>query len=403
MDQEEVLAYYSRQDVTQALLEFSRNREVVGRFRDGGYASRPSTLQHEGDIIRLVNQGVTSFHASVELWKHPMALDTGKEVRLGWDLVIDIDCPELEKSKIVAVNVIEALKAHGIRSIYAKYSGNKGFHIYVPWKAFHPALVDRFPEIPRAIALYLFNLMQEELPSDIGNEMSIDTIAMASRHLIRAPYSLHEKTWLVSVPVELNHIEDFEKEEARPELVRARPWIFEAREKEAMLLVDLALQYLAKPVKPRGIKRVEFKGKVPFEAFPPCIKLILNGLKDGRKRSEFILRTFLRASGYDWEEVEAMLFEWNKKNAKPLREGYIRSEIRWHKKQEEKGRFLLPPNCDKEGFYKDIGICKPDELCRSIRNPIAYAFKRMRMLKHAPQEGKEGEEGKLKSQESKNG
>ena len=50
--------------------------------------------------------------------------------------------------------------------------------------------------------------------------IDVDTILIASRHLYRAVYSLHEKSGLVSIPVEIDHLLDFEKSEAGPASVR---------------------------------------------------------------------------------------------------------------------------------------------------------------------------------------
>jgi DNA primase large subunit len=34
---------------------------------------------------------------------------------------------------------------------------------------------------------------------------------------------------------------------------------------------------------------------------------------------------------------------------------------------------IMPPNCDNEGYYINIGVCKPDNLCKKIKNPVQYA------------------------------
>ena len=93
------------------------------------------------------------------------------------------------------------------------------------------------------------------------------------------------------------------------------------------------------------------------------------------KRSIFILTTFLRTVGWDNEEIEKKIFEWNEKNYPPLRASYLRTQLRWHFRQK---RTLLPPNCDHEVFYKDMGLTTFCEECRkkvkNVKNPINYAF-----------------------------
>ncbi len=108
------------------------------------------------------------------------------------------------------------------------------------------------------------------------------------------------------------------------------------------------------------------------EIFPPCVKLILKGVKqDGRKRALFILINFFKSLGLDNQELENRINQWNEKNYKPLKQGYIRSQLHWHNQHQAR----LPPNCDKP-HYKDLAICKPDALCRQIKNPVNYAVKR---------------------------
>jgi DNA primase large subunit len=123
---------------------------------------------------------------------------------------------------------------------------------------------------------------------------------------------------------------------------------------------------------------------IPEDYFPPCIKNILQGLSDGRKRSLFILTNFLKNMGWSLDKIENKINEWNSKNVPPLRNSYLRTQLRWHFRQE---RNLLPPNCDNENFYKDIGVCKPDEFCTDmgekivIKNPVNYPFKRLKKRK----------------------
>ena len=108
---------------------------------------------------------------------------------------------------------------------------------------------------------------------------------------------------------------------------------------------------------------------VPEDLFPPCIKSGLAGLKDGKKRFLFALINFFVSSGWGYDEIEARLKEWNKKNPEPLREVNLLGQVRYHKQQKKK---ILPPNCDNKAYYKDIGICNPDNLCPRIKNPVSY-------------------------------
>src|SRR3989344_6010955 len=93
--------YYSNPKVQESLLAFSANREVVPRYFEG-FGKRPDTLQYPSDIMGLVNKGATSFHASEEIWRDPLAINADMSAeeltaqRISWDLLIDIDSPFLD-------------------------------------------------------------------------------------------------------------------------------------------------------------------------------------------------------------------------------------------------------------------------------------------------------------------
>ena len=120
---------------------------------------------------------------------------------------------------------------------------------------------------------------------------------------------------------------------------------------------------------------------IPEQYFPPCVSNILKGVSDGKKRSVFILVNFLRNMGWDLDKIEKKLGEWNEKNYPPLRTNYLRGQLRWHFRQD---RNLLPPNCNNEMFYLNIGVCNPDKFCKSgtdkvtLKSPINYPFRKMK-------------------------
>lgn len=109
-------------------------------------------------------------------------------------------------------------------------------------------------------------------------------------------------------------------------------------------------------------------------------------MSDGRKRGEFILRAYLSNLGWGWDEIERLLLEWNKRNKPPLREGYLKSQLRWHMRQRTK---LLPPNHDRDGFYRDMGIYTPE--CAGFKNPLAYTLRRYRSYRRSTREERKPE------------
>ena len=503
--------YYSRKDVKQALFDFSNNRETTPRYGEG-FGKRPDAFQYPSDVTEQIRRGATSFHCSEELWSDPLEISTDfseedyNKLRIGWDLLLDIDSPYLEYSKIYADLLIKTLKFHGLENVGVKFSGSKGFHIIIPWKAFPQEIYgqktsDMFPEWPRLICQYLTELIQPKLADAIFEENSLkqlaektgkteedlmiteclscnrpatkknlvtwgcpecrevgevvriektkripkcpecrrnlieesrktisicefceftsqknpdmfgetrqktetlieaDLILVAPRHLFRMPYSLHEKTALSSIVIDKDKIKEFQipdaialkaeiknfypdsrPNEAKELLLQTLDWSEQKKQKDESIKQtkqDLEIeQNLSNPNPKKPKKQGEFKKiEIPNpsdEIFPPCIKKLLKGVKDdGRKRAFFVLISFFKSLGINDIELERRLEEWNNKNYKPLKIGYIRSQLSWYKKTGAR----LPPNCDKT-HYKDLNICMPDALCRQIKNPLNYAVKK---------------------------
>jgi len=423
------LSHYKRKDVQEAMIKAAENREVTVRFGDK-FGQRPDVLNNPNDVLELAKQKATSFHSSEELWSNPLQLSPNMkkheidELRSGWDLVLDIDCSFYEYSKIAADLVIKALKFNELKAVSCKFSGNKGFHIGVPFEAFpeiirNEKISNMFPDAARRIAFYIKELIKKPLGEKImqfeKNDFSkiiektkehprkiryfekdeygadvphlnaepflnIDTILISSRHLYRMPYSLHEKSGLVSIPLNPEKVLEFKKEDADPKNLKISKFTFlDAKnivKGEARKLLMQAFDFSAskeEEIKVDKKKDYEIKDALPEEYFPPCIKLISKGLPDGRKRSLFILINFLTSLGWGYKDIEVYLKEWNKKNPEPLREVNLLGQLRYHKQQKKK---ILPPNCNNNMYMVDIGVCKPDNLCSKIKNPVSYALRK---------------------------
>jgi DNA primase large subunit len=103
------------------------------------------------------------------------------------------------------------------------------------------------------------------------------------------------------------------------------------------------------------------------EYFPPCIKLMFEGMEDGKKRSLFTLINFLRGAGWGINSIEQKIYDWNKKNPEPLKEVYLKGQLF----QAKKTKTVVPPNNCKE-YYQGLRVCNPDNFCAKIRNPLQY-------------------------------
>ncbi len=488
-----ILKHYKRRDIQEAMVLASQDREVSVRFGDGGFGKRPDILSYPSDVLEFAKKGATSFHVSEERWRNVMQISTGMKKqeldasRKGWDLVLDIDCKLWDYSKLIAHLMVQELRAHGITSITAKFSGNKGFHIAVPFEAFPKEVHGEpihllFPEGVRRIAEYLtgrikpklldyikahdslvniardLGLREDEFSKKICSQckkaqkreqdkiefhclscenkedgtsadkfkvcakcgkimqkldvtgvvrcvyckntkfveeldldplLQVDTVLISSRHLYRMPYSLHEKSGLCSIPLDLDVILQFDRSLAKPELVNvALPFLSseDVIPGEATQLILEAFDALPdsqkndadekeKIVKKFGsaFEEETLQTAIPAEFFPPCMKIGLQGMKDGKKRFMFMLVNFLLSTGYDYAAIDAVLEEWNKRNPDPLREVLLKGQVRYAEQTRKK---VMPPNCDNQGYYKDMLICQPDGLCGRIKNPVQYAKRR---------------------------
>ena len=101
---------------------------------------------------------------------------------------------------------------------------------------------------------------------------------------------------------------------------------------------------------------------------------VIIDIRDETKANELI--NFLKKMGWSLEDIQLKLLAWNKLNYEPLREGYIISQISWHKRQKQD---ILPPNCDNESYYKGMLVCKPDFWCNNIKNPVQQVMKKIRV------------------------
>lgn len=437
LDPKLVRDFYMQDWVIDALFDFSKNREIAPVYYSTKYGKRPDMIQYRDDITALVKQGTTSFHCSVERWENPLQLDNKlsrdelDKNRIGWDLILDVDSKKgLKVAQITAKLLVEALQVHGIKNISVKFSGRRGFHIGVPFESL-PKVVDytpvqlQYPELMQKIAQYLREFIKEKLAKELlafDEKLALEMKETASgatlternqkikaqisqhtnlnpykvveveqnwsvRHLFRMPYSFNEKTGLISLPIDPNKIDKFVPNDAAPHKVKNSSIGFfkTSKENEAMDLVMETLDFHARKSIGKELDEAQKAMKknkdystpttaIPETMFPPSIKNILDGLKDGRKRSVFILINFLGNCGWNFSEIETRLKEWNSKNPEQLEWNYIATQLNYAKKRK---KFILPPNYENKGYYYDIGVLKEgDEESQKYKNPVTYATRR---------------------------
>jgi hypothetical protein len=421
MNPRQIIEYYSRDDVQKRMMEAAKGREVAGVFGSGAFGQRPNMLQYAADVAAMARNGSIEFHCSIERWSDPMVIKTDNysQFRKGWDFVADVDCESFEHGKVASAVFCKALEEHGIRGYSIKFTGGTGFHIGVPWESMpdnvngKPAK-ELFPDLPRAMCLYLKEYCRDSLENELmklgspeqlaeqanvklGELLSkdgidpfkladLDSVLISPRHLFRMPYSINMKRMLASIPIKPSEILSFERHHAEPYKIKAHLGFLDSgRPDEAGALVAEASDWWGKNRKAASRiekRKIEFSSAVSPENFPPCIKKIMEGMQDGKKRSVFILINFLSSVGWKWDAIENTLHEWNSKNIPPLPENYITTHMRWSEnRMTSQGRSMMPPGCSNEGWYESIGVCSPDFTCggaaKNVKNPVGYPARKI--------------------------
>jgi len=455
MDKVLTMQYYSRTEIQEAIVKFSKNREIGTRFNTF-YGKRPDVIEYLTDVKTLVKNGITSFHASEERWENPLLLGNDKlstieknKNKIGWDLILDLDGLDFEYSRIVAIIIMDFLTIElNIKNVSIKFSGNKGFHIGIPFEAFSTKIgIDEtrllFPEIARKITTYLVYELKEKIARKLleyengiekiaekhGFELNdiiisdksslnfdwmkfieIDTVLISSRHLFRMPYSLNEKSGLVSIPLNPKKIKEFTKKLAEPQNVFPKDYEeFEFLKydssygKDADILMLKTLDFESENIdnseeilkrlqkekkgKEKGIifegdetgEIFEINENVEIKDFPQTINYILNNkFSDGKKRALFLLLTFLYSIKWDKENIEKIIYSWDNMQDEPLKEKYIKPQLKSFSARE---KIISPPTFNNETYFKAIGI--PQEIIENdkqkfkpiiAKTPLHYIF-----------------------------
>lgn len=397
--------WYSRPDVQEAMYVFMEDREVVvfDKTEERVIVPRPYRVDSPEDIGYLVKEkGAASFHCTTERWKDFELLFKGKypEAVDTFDLVIDIDLVSKSGKWVSTVNLNKKVVDYVLRvlekfevyreDVLVKYSGNKGFHIIIPWCFVPKEVMGRETkyikdQVCECILVALDYIVSRLLNID-GSV--IDTVVAAWRHPIRSLYSLHMKTGLPSVPVNPNNVREFDPTKLVVKEMEVYPYEFKNKDVQTELedLIKIGLFIKSKVLilkdthrKKGKVGRIKFDVKVlddpsQQELLPPCLRNILKGVEDGRKRALFVLENFFAWYGMSYEEIKELLYKWNDRNPDPLKENYIESKLNhlFNRVIPCKGNPYLPYNCGQDSFYSEIGVCNPDEICSQIKNPIQY-------------------------------
>ncbi|MFQ5975461.1 MAG: hypothetical protein ACE5J5_03980 [Candidatus Hydrothermarchaeales archaeon] len=172
--------------------------------------------------------------------------------------------------------------------------------------------------------------------------------------------------------------------------------------------------------------------KLDPENFPPCINIILAGVSTGsrnyaisvlltsflsyariapRKAREPRIVDFVKDQKILTDEILPPIYEAAERCEPPLFEDQPleKLNISYHlglgltqvPRLEDSGnsRWYFPPNCEKIR-RESPGLCKPDEICKNIRNPMTYYFVKQKKEREKREAKKEVSSKKIREEKS---
>ena len=229
--------------VVDALLEFCRDRwvSVFRLFTERAWLQRKLgpkyiTIKSAKDVERWLDVHGIDFIPYI----HRVGSD-----RPDW-LVIDFDAGrevELDQTKKVVQEAHRMLTAYEVEPTI-KFSGSRGFQIWAQFKPhelpreYRPKelrtekrernLFNFYADIVRFVEARVAERLPKLTTSETARkEARVDKVLLDASIIkpmgdVRAPYSMHFKTGLISMPLELKELGRFEPEQADPELVVER-------------------------------------------------------------------------------------------------------------------------------------------------------------------------------------
>jgi len=313
------LTYYT-DEVIQTLSLQCKDREIF--LKSGENVShRPLQVNSAEELKWLIQtfnkNSILGIHVTIEKFSDPLLLaeQSPDKLRVGWDLLIDLDTDNIQDAKRTALAVIALLNHFCINSVKVKFSGRRGFHIIIPGLAFHNFKTDRefitaYPNVPKAACRFIEACLKPEQKKGV----TFDYEVYRPRHLMRLAYSLHEETGLVSMPVDVSKINGFDVNDAKQNNVDIDyGWInLKARIGEASKLMDAVSEWIKinrknvqgiKIVRPQTTSRNQIKW---------IEKLLETPVSDGRHRITWLILApyLVTVKGLDLEDAYDVIMAW---------------------------------------------------------------------------------------------
>ncbi len=214
LSQEDILIYYGQQDrdIAEAIFRYGQNRDTTlvlnAATLSRGHGDGPGfdfpeqipqiARESLSDLQGRVPRQYPAFHGTVGKYANQGFFKRNREL-IGMDMVFDIDIKsDYRETFRHAARIIDFLDSHDV-PYQIKFSGNTSPHVILPCEAFPQS----FPQNQFA---RLFRMVEEKS----GAQHIDSSFSSSSGHFLRLPYSLNERTGLVSCPITRDEFDTFE-------------------------------------------------------------------------------------------------------------------------------------------------------------------------------------------------
>lgn len=201
----QLLEYYQRPEVQQALLEATRGRDVsvvqsfnpetqvYRRYETGG---EPIRFETPGDYRRWLGQRMSEVHPTFGAKEDILLADVDPGPAVPWD----------RTKELTALVAAHLATQPDVKKTSVQFTGGRGFHV----KGHLGEPID-VNEARRRSREALARIIAEQPDAVLGIRRSpaqirLDTTPLHQKGSVRAPYSLNAETGLVAAPVDLNEL-----------------------------------------------------------------------------------------------------------------------------------------------------------------------------------------------------
>jgi len=280
-----------------------------------------------GEQIGLVNgEAYTSLfffdHDMIDLLSNEKSAANFKGNVYGNYFVLDIDNPNIPELVVSMIPFLNLLKEKDIY-YYLFFSGNKGFHVYIPkeYIKYDLEFTSRWNEASRLFAEKIINTFPE-----MGKYVDLGVYDKV--RMFRLPYSIHQKSGKKKELLSYNAFDKDNPIKSFSVLGRKTEDVFSELFEGRDLLpheVSGQMMEITMPKKEEVTKHTE-KSYLEYPYGEKlCIYKILNtyNLTGSRHKVALRLQSYWKEKGYNEMYTSTLLHQWNQSLDEPLPEGDI--------------------------------------------------------------------------------